>query len=148
MRVKSFAEIKAEFYSRVARDLCCNLATIDAQGRPRSRAVHPLWEALTAWVLTSGSSPKVSHIDHRPFASLAYIGDVTKTAFAECQVEKVEDLAEKQRIWELFKQSPLGYDPSGFYVSATHPDLVVLKLVPWRIQIDDTPGETYVWVRE
>ena len=145
MRVKVFSEIEAEFRRRVARDICCNFATIDAQGRPRSRVVHPLWEGQICWVLTDRSSPKTRHIDCHPFVSLAYIGDIAKTAYAECRAEWVEDTAEKQRVWDQFKRSRVGYDPSLFYGQVSHPNLGLLKLTPWRIQLDDSPGETYIW---
>ncbi|MBL8154570.1 MAG: pyridoxamine 5'-phosphate oxidase family protein [Anaerolineae bacterium] len=145
MRVESFAEIEADFHSRVARDLCCNLATIDSRGRPRSRVVHPLWEGPKCWVLTDRSTPKAGHIVQHPFVSLAYIGDSTKPAYAECRAEWVEDFAEKQRVWDAFVRSPVGYDPALFYERVSHPDLGLLKLTPWRIQIDDTDGETLIW---
>lgn len=147
MRVQSFVEIEAEFRSRVARDICCNLATTDAQGRPRSRVVHPLWEGQICWVLTDRSTPKAKHLARNPFVSLAYIGDSTKTAYADCHAEWIESIVEKQRIWDEFKRSPVGYDPALFYERVSHPNLGLLKLTPWRIQIDDTPGETYIWER-
>lgn len=148
MRVNTFAEIEVEFFRRAARDLCCNLATIDAHGRPRSRVVHPLWEGTTCWLLTDRRSPKARHIAAHPFVSLAYTGDSTKPAYAECRAEWVDDMAEKRRVWEWFGRSPSGYDPALFYGHAAHPDLGLLKLTPWRIQLDNTPGETIIWEPE
>lgn len=148
MRVQQFKEIREEFIRRVARDLCCNLATVDKFNRVRSRAVHPLWEGHTAWLLTDRRTPKLRHIEHNPCVSLAYIGDNTSTAYAECNAEIIQDPDERQRVWELFQRDPLGYDPAPFYGQPEHPDLVVLKLEPWRIQIDDSPGETIIWEPE
>lgn len=148
MRVNEFAAIEAEFQARVARDICCNLATVDEQKRLRSRVVHPLWEGLVCWVLTDRATPKARHIDRHPFVSLAYIGDNTQPAYAECKAEWIEDRVEKRRIWQRFRASPLGYDPALFYDRVNHPNLGLLKLIPWRIQIDNTPGETYIWQPE
>jgi len=145
MRVKAFAAIEDEFYQRVSRDICCNLATIDEQGRLRSRVVHPLWQGPVCWVLTKRIGPKARHIDRHPFVSLAYVGDSAHPAYAECRAEWIEDPDEKQRIWRRFRSSPLGYNPAPFYRDAGHPHLGVLKLKPWRIQIDDSPGETTIW---
>ena len=40
--VAQFADIETEFIARVHRVVWCNMATVDAQGRPRSRIVHPI----------------------------------------------------------------------------------------------------------
>jgi len=147
MKVASFSEIAVEFQIRVERDLCCNFATLDRQNRLRSRVVHPLWEGMVCWVLTDRRTPKAVHIAHCPFVSLAYIRDNNKPAYAECTAEWVEDIKDKQRTWDLFNRSSLGYDPALFYKSVNEPYLALLKLTPWRIQIDNTPGQTYIWER-
>lgn len=148
MRVADFADVEEAFRARVARDLCCNLATVDERGRPRSRVVQPLWEGSVCWLLTDRNSPKARHIDRHLFVSLAYVGENTQPAYAECRAEWVMDSEEKQRIWHLFQSDPLGYDPALFYDRVDHPDLGVLRLTPWRVQIDTTPGDTIIWEGE
>jgi general stress protein 26 len=146
VKVKTFSEIEAEFRARVARDICCNLATIDAQQRPRSRVVQPLWEGLMCWLLTDRTTPKAQHIEQHRYVSLAYVGDTSKPLYVECRAEWIEDAAEKRRVWVLFKDTAkFGYDPTPFYKRADHPHLGLLKLTPWRIQIDNSPGEIYIW---
>ena len=49
-RVGSFEEIADEFAARVAKVVWCNLATVDARGRPRSRVVHPVWVGRRGWL--------------------------------------------------------------------------------------------------
>ena len=44
MEVTNFAEIEAEFIERVHTMVWCSAATVDRQGRPRSRILHPIWE--------------------------------------------------------------------------------------------------------
>ena len=48
MRVSAFAMIESEFIERAHRMVWCNMATVDPDGRPRTRIVHPVWEGDTA----------------------------------------------------------------------------------------------------
>jgi general stress protein 26 len=108
--------------------------------------VQPLWEGLTCWLLTDRTTPKARHIEQHPYVSLAYVGDTSKPLYVECRAEWIEDVTEKQRVWALFKDTPkFGYDPTPFYERADHPHFGLLKLIPWRIQIDSSPGEIYIW---
>jgi general stress protein 26 len=75
VRVAALADSEAEYGNQAARDRCCNLATVDARGRVRSRIVHRLWEGWTVWVLTTSEAAKVKHVRPRPFTSLVYVGD-------------------------------------------------------------------------
>lgn len=142
LRVELFSEIATEFEGRVARDRCCNMATVDSQGRVRSRVVHPLWEGNTAYVLTLPSSPKVAHISAHTLVSLAYIGDEERPAYAECRAEWIDDATEVRRVWERFRESPLGYDPGPFYAES---EVGVIRLTAWRIQVDDADGDSVIW---
>lgn len=146
MRVESFADIQDEFIRRVHGVVWCNMATIDAQNRPRSRVLHPIWEASTGWILTFRNTPKARHLAHSSYVSLAYITDLAKPVYVDCQAGWVDDLAQKQRIWDWFKRepAPLGYDPTGFFGRADSPDLGLLQLTPWRIQLFE-PGNNRVW---
>lgn len=142
LRVESFGEIADEFDRRVARDRCCNMATVDSRGRVRSRVVHPIWDGRTAYILTLPSSPKVAHISAHDHASLAYVGDEERPAYAECRAEWIDDPLEVERIWETFRESPRGYDPGSFYGTS---DVGVIRLTAWRIQVDDADGESLIW---
>lgn len=144
VRVKSFSEIAPEFERRVARDVCCNMATVDSQGRVRSRVIHPLWERTTALVLSLASSPKVKHVLAHPLVSLAYIGDQERPAYAECRASWIDDTEEVGRVWQRFRESPLGYDPEPFYAEG---EAGVIRLTAWRIQVDDADGESLIWER-
>lgn len=142
MEVKNFAEIEAEFIERVHSIVWCNVATIDSQNRPRSRVLHPIWEGARGWIATTRNSYKSKHISDNPYISLAYIGDISKPVYADCRAEWVDDPAEKQRIWDLFKDAPppLGYDPGMIWEAADSPDFGLLKLTPWRIGLVNFPA--------
>jgi len=137
-RVSSFDEIEAEFQRRISRIVWCTMATIDPGNRPRSRILHPVWEGSTGWIFTNRHSPKERHIAHNPHVSLCYWDPAHEQIYAECKVAWMDDVAEKKRLWELFKSTPppLGYDPILFWPGgSTDATFGVLKLSPWRIEM-------------
>ena len=137
MDVASFSEIEKDFNARVARIVWCTATTVDRKGRPRSRMLHPIWEGTTGWIATGRHSFKEKHLAKNPYISLTYWDPQHEQVHAECRAEWVDDLGEKQRVWELFKSTPepLGYDPAMFFQSADNPEFGLLKLTPWRIEL-------------
>ncbi len=147
MEVSSFREIEVAFQQRIERMVWCNVATVDRRNRPRSRIVHPLWEGSIGWITTRRNMHKAKHLAHNPYVSLAYIADVARPVYVDCKTEWVEDLDQKQHVWNLCLETPppLGFDPAPIYVRADHPDFAVLKLLPWRIDLVNPPAEHLVW---
>src|SRR5947209_6972856 len=139
----TFAEIETEFIQRVHSTVWCSAATIDSKQRPRSRILHPIWEGSTGWIITHRDSHKAGHLVKNPYVSLAYIKDTMKPTYVDCLTEWVEDVAQKQRIWDLFKNTPqpLGYDPAQDFISPDHPRCGLLKLIPWRLELISYPAE-------
>ena len=138
MDVASFAEIEEEFMKRVNRIVWCTVATVDRQGRPRSRILHPIWEGTNGWIATGRHSLKEKHLAAKPHISLTYWTPEHKQIYAECSTEWEDSAAEKTRIWELYKSTPppLGYDPGIIWKGGpTDPTYGVLKLIPWRIEV-------------
>jgi general stress protein 26 len=135
--VENFADIETEFSERVRRVVWCNVATVDAQGRPRSRIMHPIWEGTTGWIATHRTSFKDRHLTANPYVSLAYIEDTAHPVYADCVAAWAVDPTDKERVWDLFASAPapLGYDPTPFFVAPDHPNFGVLKLTPWRIAV-------------
>ena len=146
--VERFSEIEAEFIDRVHRIVWCNMATVDAKGRPRSRIVHPIWEGSTGWIATHRTSFKNRHLAANPYVSLAYTADIAQPVYADCIASWADDQSDKQRIWDLFTiaPEPLGYDPAPFFIAPDHPNFGVLKLTPWRIAVvTQSPPLALVW---
>ncbi|MBZ0293978.1 MAG: pyridoxamine 5'-phosphate oxidase family protein [Anaerolineae bacterium] len=150
MEIKDFSEIESEFLERVQKMVWCSVATVDSRQRPRSRILHPIWEGKTGWIGTHRTSYKGRHIDHNPYVSLAYIADVANPVFVDCVAEWVDDPAQKQLVWDLFKNTPepVGYDPAPIFGDLE--TFGVLKLTPWRIDLVTFPFEsmatgTKVW---
>ena len=150
MRITTFAEIADEFLARVNKAVWCNVATIDGKDRPRSRILHPIWQGEVGWITTRRGTPKEQHLQAHPFVSLAYIADVVKPVYADCQATWIEDLTVKQHIWQLLQETPppLGFDPAPIYGTVDNPQFGPLKLTPWRIEVTSVatvPPERKIW---
>ena len=150
-RYSDFAGMSEEFLERIVTVVWCNVATVDGKGRPRSRILHPFWEAAPdpiGWILTRRQSFKEQQLANNPFVSCAYIADITKPVYAECRASWVDDLGEKERIWAAFRDAPapMGYDPGTIFSTAGDPEVGLLRLDPWRIQLEQIPpGIRKVW---
>jgi hypothetical protein len=137
-RVAAFADIAEEFRRRSERTIWATMATAGPRGRLQSRIVHPLWEGSTGWLLTDPGSVKGRHLRRNPHTSLTYWDQTNEQVHAECRAEWEGRPAEKRRVWDLFKNTPvpLGYDPGLFFTEG--PDAAscgVVRLVPWRIEL-------------
>ena len=137
MTVASFAEIESEFMDRVSRIVWGTVTTIDGQGRPRSRILHPVWEGSTGWIATGRNSFKAKHLAGNPYISLTYWDPQHEQVHVDARADWEDDLGEKRRIWELYKATPapLGYDLGMFWKSPDDPELGILKLTPWRVEL-------------
>ena len=138
MDVANFSDIQADFDARVQRIVWCTVTTIDGKGRPRSRILHPVWQGSTGYIATGRDSFKAKHIAKHPHVSPTYWDPQHQQVHAECKASWVDDAAGKQRIWDLFKNTPMpyGYDPAMFWPGGpTDAAFGVLKLDPWRVEL-------------
>jgi general stress protein 26 len=136
--VASFSDIEAEFQARVSRIVWCTVATVDRRGRPRTRILHPIWEGATGWIATGRETLKTRHLEHNPYVSLCYWDQQHQQVYADCLAEWDDDMAQKRRVWDLYKNTPppLGYDPGMIWQSGVEdPTYGLLKLTPWRIEL-------------
>jgi general stress protein 26 len=159
VQTTDFDDIAAEFHERVSRVVWCNVATVDAQGRPRSRLMHPIWEGRIGWIgtwLTSvnanhqAPSLKVKQLQRNPYVSLAYIAEGMKPVYVDCRAEVVDDPDGKRRFSEFARSTPppYGYDPAETFGGPDDPRFGVIRLVPSRIALVDfpaPPGKVVVW---
>jgi hypothetical protein len=150
MEVATFAEIEDEFMARIRRIAWCTVATVDRQGRPRTRILHPIWEGTTGFIATGRQSHKGKHLAANPYVSLSYWDPKHEQVYADCLAAWEDDATEKRRIWELYKSTPppLGYDPGLIWKNGPDgADFGVLNLAPWRIELSSlVPGGAHsVW---
>jgi general stress protein 26 len=155
--VSSFSELAQEFDAVARKVIWPTMTTVDRQGRPRARIVHPVWDGPTGWLLTGRSSLKGKHLAQVPYVSISYVdaegvSPTANQAYAECRAEWIDDAAEKTRIRDLFKSlpEPYGYDPAVFFPAGPEdPEFGVLKLTPWRVEVfslaTQMQGQGKVW---
>jgi hypothetical protein len=138
----SFESIKEDFLRISAEVVWATVATVDSQGRPRTRILHPYWEVVegrpVGWVGTVRSPLKTKHLAAKPFVSVAYWSPKQETAHAECRASWADD--DRERVWNLFREAepPRGYDPSTLPQWKDGPlggGFAALRLDPWRVMV-------------
>jgi hypothetical protein len=136
-------QIAPAFVEMAHRIVWATGATVDPDGRPWTRILHPLWswsgDSLTGILATSPLSPKRSHLDARPFVSFTYWQPNHDTCAAQCDAEW--DLSDEGRAagWDAFASAPepVGYDPAiiPLWDSPTPPAFAIVHLRPWRLHV-------------
>jgi general stress protein 26 len=137
-RTQKFEDIAAEFTKRVARIVWCTMATVDTKGRPRTRIIHPIWDGPAGYIGTGRTSLKAKHIAANPNVSFTYWDQMHEQIYIEAAAEWLDSDADKQRVWDLYKNTPppLGYDPILIWREGPLAgDFGVLKLTPRRIEL-------------
>ena len=132
-----FHDIAATFDERTRRIVWCSVATVNRDGRPRTRILHPIWEGEVGWIATGRWSAKAEDIENNPYVSLSYWDQKQEQVHVDARAEWEEDLEEKARIWKYFDtlEPPVGYDLAAFFGSVDDPDFGLLRIRPWRIEL-------------
>jgi hypothetical protein len=72
----SLTDVAPAFIALAHRIVWATAATVDSQGRPWTRILHPVWEwdgeRLTGWVATGPTPTKQAHLAANPYVSLTY----------------------------------------------------------------------------
>jgi hypothetical protein len=138
------ATVAPAFVEMAHRTVWASVATVDAEGRPRSRVLHPLWtwdgSSLTGIVATGPTPTKRAHLERTPFVSVNYWSPDQDTCTADCRTEWILDDDGRQAVWQAFVDAPppVGYDPAIVPVWAEgplSPAFAGLRLVPWRLRV-------------
>ena len=137
------AAVAPAFVEMAHRIVWCSAATVDVQGRPRSRILHPLWQwdsrQLVGWVATSPTPIKRAHLETHPYMSMNYWSPSHDTCVADCRAQLALDDETRTMVWKLFVHapSPVGYDPAivPAWKSPTSEAFAVLRLEPWRLRV-------------
>ena len=151
--------IAPAFVEMAHRIVWCTVATVDSQGRPSTRVLHPYWEwdgeQLIGWVLTDPGSPKARDLASQPVVSLTYWAADHDTCTARCTTVWESSVDERVAGWDRFAHAPdpVGYLPSiipqwtspeapAFGVLRLHPDL--LRVMPGTVMTAGQ-GEVLSW---
>ena len=121
-----------------------SVATVDADGRPRTRILHPIWDwdgtDLVGWVATVPTPLKREHLHAHPDVSMSYWTTTHDTCSADCHAQWFFDDDTRQTVWDKFANGPepVGYDPAIIPMWSDGPtseQFAVLRLTPYRLRI-------------
>ena len=139
----AITEIAPRFIATAHRIVWATVATVTADGAPRTRILHPIWEfdgsTLSGWIATDPSSPKANDLAARPEISLTYWDATHDTCTADCTV--VWETADDERIaaWKRFASAPepVGYDPAIVpgWTDPTAASFGVVRLAPTALRV-------------
>lgn len=141
--MNKLAETAPAFVEMAHQIVWCSVATVDVNGRPRSRVLHPIWQwdgsNLVGWIATGPTPVKRAHLKHSPYVSLNYWSPTQDNCVAECKATWAFDDQTRIMVWELFANTPqpVGYDPSIIpaWTSPTVDAFAALRLEPWRLRV-------------
>ncbi|TPG25650.1 pyridoxamine 5'-phosphate oxidase family protein [Mycolicibacterium hodleri] len=121
-----------------------SVATVDREGRPRTRILHPIWQwddsELFGWIATVPSPVKRAHLDAHREMAVSYWTPSQDTCSAECAVQWHTDDETCRQVWDRFANGPepVGYDPHIIPMwsdGATSEHFAVLRLTPYRLRV-------------
>jgi Pyridoxamine 5'-phosphate oxidase len=142
-------DVAPAFVEMAHRIVWCTASTVDAQGRPRSRILHPFWQwdgsRLVGWIATSPTPLKRAHLQASPHISINYWSPSQDTCLAECKATWILDDEGRTKVWNLFLNAPppVGYNPTivAVWPSPTSEAFAALRLEPWRLRV--FPGTAF-----
>src|SRR5690349_18227175 len=129
-----------EFVSIAHGVVWATVASLDAQGRPRSRVVHPVWtldeRGLRGWIGTRPTSLVRRHLQHAAFLSVSYWSGAHDVAVAECRARYVDDDAGRHEAWQALRSAPepAGYDPATIWPGPLDEGFAAVALDPWLLR--------------
>jgi hypothetical protein len=142
--VTTLEQIAPAFVEMAHSIVWASAATVDANGRPRTRILHPIWEwdgtDLFGWIATVPTPLKRAHLAAHPEMSVSYWTTNHDTCSADSLVEWYLDDDTCTAVWNRFANGPdpVGYDPRiipQWADGPTSPDFAALRLSPYRLRV-------------
>lgn len=140
----TLSDIAPAFVEMAHSIVWASVTTVDADGRPRSRILHPIWEwdgaDLVGWIATAPTPLKRAHIDAHPEVAVSYWAPTHDTCSAECAAQWYVDDDTRKAVWDKFAHGPepVGYDPAIIPIWRTGPlseQFAALRLTPYRLRV-------------
>ncbi len=158
----SLPDLAPAFVEMAHRIVWCSAASVDAEGRPRSRILHPIWEwdghSLVGWIATGPTPTKRAHFASHPYLSCNYWAPNHDTCVAEVAAIWHLDLETRRMVWDKFKHAPapVGYDPAIIPVwdGPESDGFAALRLDPWHLRVFPGSvllgqgGDVLTWTKE
>jgi len=141
--MNQLTQVAPAFVEMAHRIVWSSAATVDAEGRPRSRILHPIWQwdgtRLLGWVGTRPTPLKRAHLSANPYMSLNYWAPSHDNCVAECRASWGFDDETRTMVWNLFANGPepVGYNPTIVpgWDSPTSDEFAAIRLEPWRLRV-------------
>ncbi|GAA2785764.1 MULTISPECIES: pyridoxamine 5'-phosphate oxidase family protein [Crossiella] len=138
---EAFSALEEDFLKVTSTVVLATVTTVDGNGAPRSRVLHPVWEVVdgrpVGWIFTSRSPVKTKHLAGNPNVAVSYLSAIGEVVLAECVASWVEDGETKKHVYELINGRGDGYDLRLFGIdSPENPAFEVLRLDPSRVQVN------------
>jgi hypothetical protein len=137
-----FEPLGADFLRMTADIVYCTVTTVDPEGRPRSRAMHPIFEVMDGdprgWAATDRTPLKKPPSGGKPVRRLLLLGPAQDTVAIDCTAGRVEDDEVLRQVWDIVAApEPPGWADLSSYGEAgiSHPRFHDLRLNPYRVQI-------------
>jgi hypothetical protein len=121
-----------------------SVVTVDRDGKPRSRILHPIWEwdgtDLVGWVATVPTPLKHAHLHAHAEVAVSYWTSTQDTCSAECTAQLYVDDDTRKAVWDNFANAPepVGYDPFIIPTWADGPtseQFAAIRLSPYRLRV-------------
>jgi hypothetical protein len=137
-------EIAPAFVAMAHRIVWSTVATVEPDGRPRTRILHPIWEweggRLQGWIATGPTAVKRAAMETTPNVSVTYWDPSHDTCTADCRVGWILDDDGRRQVWERFASgpAPVGYDPAIIPIwvdGPTSPEFAAWRLDPYRLRV-------------
>ena len=89
-----------------------------ADGAPRTRILHPIWEDHVGWIATTSDSPKLRHLRHESRVEPDVLGPLSRTTCTSRRSRRsptTRPTGTGSGICSSATDPPLGYDPGTFW---------------------------------
>jgi len=150
-RLVGLEEIEAVARPIVERIVWCPVATVGADGAPRTRLMHPVWwwdgERPAALVSARPTPLKVRHQAVHPAVSGFYWDPSHDTVAIDADAEWV-DPDQRAEVWDAIRAvaPPVGFDPALIWPEGpTAADCGFLRLTATRIVATPAAQEALRW---
>jgi general stress protein 26 len=142
--VRTLDRIAPTFVEMAHTIVWATVATVDRDGKPRSRILHPIWEwdgtDLVGWIATVPTPLKRAHLEANPEVAVSYWAPTHDTCSAECVAQWYLDDDTRRSVWDTFANgpAPVGYDPHiipQWADGPNSPQFAALRLTPYRLRV-------------
>src|SRR5882762_9302820 len=127
MRMTPLDRIAPAFIEMAHSIVWASVATVDRDGRPRSRILHPIWDwdgsDLVGWIATSPTPIKHEDLAIHPDVSASYWTTNQDTCNADCSAQWFFDDETRIMVWDKWKDGP------------TSAAFAALRLTPRRLRV-------------